>query len=244
MRTKTLLCMAALAAGVATSMAQNVYSLNIVGYCNVPCNSGFHFYSNPLDTGTNGANQVFDNSGPGFQWDGCEIQQWNGVGFIATLFDSSSPTGFTDGGGVNPVPPPTLGSAKGFVFNNTSPSNNIVFVGTVRTGTNTTTFPANDPVRKSMGSPLPYAGTITSLGFTNGPMPLDACEFIELRTTIPGNGGASSGFKTTLWDSGSGTGFTDVPGNPVPEPVVPIAGGFLFGNPNNTAVVWTQVLNP
>src|SRR3954470_8755678 len=37
MRTKALLCAAALAAGAATSMAQsNVYSLNVVGYYNVP----------------------------------------------------------------------------------------------------------------------------------------------------------------------------------------------------------------
>src|SRR5436305_926182 len=37
MRTKTLLCAAALAAGALTSMAQsNVYSLNVVGYYNLP----------------------------------------------------------------------------------------------------------------------------------------------------------------------------------------------------------------
>jgi hypothetical protein len=35
MRTKTLLVAAVLAAGLATSMAQNVYSLNVVGYYNV-----------------------------------------------------------------------------------------------------------------------------------------------------------------------------------------------------------------
>ena len=41
MRTKALLCAAALAAGTAASMAQsNVYSLNIVGYVNVPLTSG------------------------------------------------------------------------------------------------------------------------------------------------------------------------------------------------------------
>jgi hypothetical protein len=36
MRTKVLLCAAALAASLASSMAQNVYSLNVVGYYNMP----------------------------------------------------------------------------------------------------------------------------------------------------------------------------------------------------------------
>jgi len=240
--------MAALAAGVATSMAQNVYSLNIVGYANVPCNTGFHYYSNPFNTGvTNGANEVFDNSGG--QWNACEIQTFNGVGFDVVVFDNDpgdTTTGFTDSSGSLMRPAPTLGSTKGFVFNNTSASNNIVFVGNVRTGTNTTVFAANDAISKSIGSPLPYAGTVTSLGFTNLDGHLNACALIELKTTIPGNGGASAGFKFSVWDNDPGdttTGFTDTAGNPVPEPVFPMAAGFLFNNPNNTAVTWTQVLN-
>ena len=36
MRTKVLLIAAALAASLASSMAQNVYSLNVVGYYNIP----------------------------------------------------------------------------------------------------------------------------------------------------------------------------------------------------------------
>src|SRR5439155_14751749 len=41
MRTKTLLCAATLAAGLASSMAQsNVYSLNVVGYYNVVIPAG------------------------------------------------------------------------------------------------------------------------------------------------------------------------------------------------------------
>jgi len=241
--------MAALAAGVATSMAQNVYSLNIVGYANVPCNTGFHFYSNPFSSGvTNGANEVFDNSGG--QWNACEIQSFNGVGFDVVVFDNDpgdTTTGFTNGDGSQMRPAPLLTGGKGFVFNNTSASNNIVFVGQVRLGTNTTTFAANDPVSKAIGSPLPYAGTVTSLGFTNLDGHLNACSLIELKTTIPGNGGASAGFKVSVWDNDPGdstTGFTNSDGSQaVPEPVFPMAAGFLFNNPNNTAVVWTQILN-
>src|SRR6059036_1804778 len=43
MRTKTLICAATLlAAGAATSMAQNVYSLNVVGYVQVSLTNGFN----------------------------------------------------------------------------------------------------------------------------------------------------------------------------------------------------------
>jgi len=63
MRTKTLLCLAALTAGVATSMAQsNVYSLNIVGYVtktNVP---GFSLIANPLNSTNNSLNVLYSDA--------------------------------------------------------------------------------------------------------------------------------------------------------------------------------------
>jgi hypothetical protein len=64
MRTKTLLCLAALTAGVAaTSLAQsNVYSLNIVGYVtktNVP---GFTLIANPLNATNNNLNVLYSDA--------------------------------------------------------------------------------------------------------------------------------------------------------------------------------------
>src|ERR1035437_6379563 len=54
MRTKVLLCAAALAASLASSMAQNVYSLNVVGCYNVtiPAN-GLYMIANQLNTTNN-----------------------------------------------------------------------------------------------------------------------------------------------------------------------------------------------
>ena len=49
MRTKALLCAAALAAGAATTMAQNVYSLNVVGYINLTLTNGLNLIANQLD---------------------------------------------------------------------------------------------------------------------------------------------------------------------------------------------------
>src|SRR5580704_8349750 len=93
MRTKTLLLTAALvAAGVASSMAQsNVYSLNIVGYVNIPVTKGkLYMLNNPFDTGTgNNISNVLvqpyvnltDGSDGG--WDGTVIYQFSQAGGYA-----------------------------------------------------------------------------------------------------------------------------------------------------------------
>jgi hypothetical protein len=61
MRIKALLGLAALAAGLSTSMAQNVYSLNVVGYINITVGTGYTLCANQLNNGTNGINQVLAN---------------------------------------------------------------------------------------------------------------------------------------------------------------------------------------
>jgi hypothetical protein len=61
MRIKALLGLAALAVGLTTSMAQNVYSLNVVGYINITVGAGYTLCANQLNNGTNGINQVLAN---------------------------------------------------------------------------------------------------------------------------------------------------------------------------------------
>jgi len=82
--TKTVLGLAALAAGVATSMAQNVYSLNVVGYVNSVSQSitvgwvpnSFNLIINPLNN-TSGGNNI-TNIFPGASMkDGVSIYRWN-----------------------------------------------------------------------------------------------------------------------------------------------------------------------
>ena len=54
MRTKTLFLTAALSAvGMATSMAQTVYSVNIVGYINLPVVHGLSLVANQLNAAPN-----------------------------------------------------------------------------------------------------------------------------------------------------------------------------------------------
>jgi hypothetical protein len=78
MRTKTLLCAAALAAGVVSSMAQsNVYSLNVVGYVNYKLSGSFAYnlIVNPLNNANNNITNLF--TGLPATQDGSSIARWN-----------------------------------------------------------------------------------------------------------------------------------------------------------------------
>jgi hypothetical protein len=242
--------MAALAAGVATSMAQNVYSLNIVGYANVQLDSGFHAFSNPFDVGTNGANEVFPQ--PLSQWNDVQIQEWTGAGYNVSVFSDDTTvttTGFANSLGNAQKPVPILSGGKGWLCNNPNASNNIVFVGTVRTGTNT--ISVHGPQIQAFGSPIPYAGPITSLGFTNTAGSLNDLQIQILKTAriYPDHttGGGVNGYDVTVWSDDTTvttTGFANTLGNAQkPEPIIPIAGGFLMFNPN-APFNWVQILNP
>jgi hypothetical protein len=92
MRTKALLGLAALAVGLSTSVAQNVYSLNVVGYVNVTLQANkAHLLSIPLapvDGNFNITNTIILDSGDGTQ-DFSELFAWAGTAW------SSPATWFT-----------------------------------------------------------------------------------------------------------------------------------------------------
>src|ERR1035437_9936335 len=93
MKKTLLIAAAALAAGVITSQAQ-VYSLNVVGYANVPQAGGDLMLSCPFVIGvSNGINEVFGSSLPSFS----QVLIWNGVGYDTALYDPTDPNG--DGSG-------------------------------------------------------------------------------------------------------------------------------------------------
>jgi hypothetical protein len=84
MRTiKALACAAALVAGLATAVAQNVYSLNVVGYYNVTCPSGTLVQiANQLNTTNNTLGSLLANAGEGdlfYKW----IGYWDECSFSA-----------------------------------------------------------------------------------------------------------------------------------------------------------------
>jgi len=146
MRTKALLCCAALAAGLATSaVAQsNVFSLNIVGYVNTPLVTGFNMIANPLDNGTNDMNSLFPNAGFG----DTAYKFVNGAFTVSTFLGNWSPD-------------LTLLPGDGIFYQSTANATN-TFVGNVMTGNLTNSIPAGFSIKSSQA---PVSDTLENLGF-------------------------------------------------------------------------------
>jgi hypothetical protein len=229
MRTKTTLAAAAiLAAGLVSSMAQaNVYSLNIVGYYNVPL-GGLTALANSLQTGTpaNRADQVIPYS------DGDNIQIWTGTSWATWSMDSLSSTGWLNPAGSDaPIANlPILGPGLGFFYGNSTGKTNITFVGDVRTGTNVVAIPVG---LSPHGSPLPYGGLVTSPTGIN--LQVQDGDNIQKWT--------GTKWDTYSRDSLSGTGWIAPNGSDGPEPTLTVGQGFFYGN-SVGAFNWTQILNP
>src|ERR1035441_4457082 len=151
MRTKVLLCAAALAASLASSMAQNVYSLNVVGYYNVtiPAN-GFFMVANQLNTTNNSLGSVIPAPA-----DGSQIYIYSG-GYSAAAYDGLA------GAWDNPNIDMSPGKA-GFFRDNSGAGQVLTFVGEVLQNTSPgliNTLPAGVfSVRASM---VPQQGKLTA----------------------------------------------------------------------------------
>ncbi len=163
MKAKSLLIAgAALAASLMTSKAQ-VYSQNIVGYINVPVNSGYNLVANQLDldgTGTN--NTVITVLGTNSLPAGSEVLTWNGSGYVVNSFSipprKTVPVWGTPNAPLNP--------GAGFFVYNPGPATNITEVGNVIQGTN-----ANPQLVSSgfslLGGVSPVAGDLqTNLNYS------------------------------------------------------------------------------
>ena len=158
MRTKTLLCAAALAAGVVSTMAQsNVYSLNVVGYVNKTFTSGnYTLVSNPLNSPTNDLNTILA-AAPNFS----QVNLWdvNLQDFSATI-----PTRISGSWSPNLVIPPGVGFfvIAGGNFTNT-------FVGEVLQGSLTNSVPlTGNGAYVALASMVPVGGSLTNVlaGYT------------------------------------------------------------------------------
>ena len=164
MRTKTLLLTAALSvAGIASSMAQAVYSVNAVGYVNTDLVPGFNLISNPLNntTGNTIAN-LFGNGISGTIPNNLRVFYFDPVtdGFVtATYDDLAEPPQFLPPAGANTVVAPGNGV---FVFNPTQANIRVTFVGEVPQGAaSNQELPQGFSIKAST---VPVAGTVTALG--------------------------------------------------------------------------------
>ena len=149
MRTKALLCAATIAAGALTSMAQsNVYSLNVVGYYNVPCPANqLVMLANQLNTTNNTIGNVIP-APPG----GTFLYKYNG-GYTTYQFDPDDLVWYPDANA-------TLNPGEG-AFLKCAAATTITFVGEVLQGSLTNTLPINALAMRS--SMVPQAGAVTSV---------------------------------------------------------------------------------
>jgi hypothetical protein len=147
MRTKiTFLAAAALAAGLASSMAQsNVYSVNIVGYINVPLAANTEYLlANPLDNGTNDLISIDNGALP----NKTVVNTFNGTGFTAA--NKTKGTWNID---------PAIGPGVGF-FVTPAGATTLTFIGQAPVSNNYVLGTAEVLV----GPLLPIAGTLTDAG--------------------------------------------------------------------------------
>jgi hypothetical protein len=159
MRTKVLLCAAALAASLASSMAQsNVYSLNVVGYYNITLGAGQKvMIANQLNTTNNTIGSLL---APPMVSNGDHLFKYSG-GFVAYAYS-------TDDGQWDPDPNATMNPGES-AFYVAAQNTTLTFVGEVMQGSLTNTLPINTKVLRS--SIVPQSGGISSvLGvpFDNG----------------------------------------------------------------------------
>ena len=164
MRTKALLLSAAvLAAGLATSTAQTVYSVNAVGYVNLSLATGYNMISNPLNGTNNNLNAVIPVAP-----DGSQIYIFDPV--TQNYFSAATYLGGWD---VDYPLPPGSGA-----FMNVEAPTTITFVGEVMQGNLTNALSANFQIKSSQ---VPQSGGLTTvLGYT----PLDGDVVYTFNTAL------------------------------------------------------------
>ena len=164
MRTKVLICAAVLAASLASSLAQNVYSINVVGYVNVtlPAHQ-FTCVANPLDASMGGTIANGNDMTNLFKAPNVTI----GAGsyfntFVPSKIDYSTtvPTYSTRTAllSANFAMPP--GTAAMF-FNGSSSDTVATFIGQVPQGTYNVASMASHTFNM-LGSPIPIGGDTTN----------------------------------------------------------------------------------
>src|SRR5881394_4637 len=155
MRTKTLLLTAALcAAGIATSKAQAVYSVNAVGYVNTSLGKGFNLVSNPLDNKATDGNKIKNlfASLPA----GAQVFYFDGSKYSIASVDEF--TGEITGDAADTVLAPGNG-----VFVRVDAATTVTFVGEVPAGSLSNPIPKGFSIKASQ---VPQAGKVTTdLGF-------------------------------------------------------------------------------
>jgi hypothetical protein len=167
MRTKLLAAAAILAAGFATVQAQNVYSLNVVGYVNLTLKPGYNLITPQLKdaSGSTAINTILTNAptledfSTFFGWNAgaqtfTEAAVWVGP-------NSGGPAWF-DAGFNGPVADTAPRGQSYFLFNAGATDTTLTLVGEVPQGTDNLSVPANYAF---LGDSVPTSQEIKTNGF-------------------------------------------------------------------------------
>jgi hypothetical protein len=146
MRTKALFGLAALAVGLSTSVAQNVYSLNVVGYVNVSLQANkLSFLSIPL-VPSGGNFNITNSIALSDAQDGASLYAWTGTGWNANA------PGWVAGFGW--FPDMVVSNGVGF-FIASKAASTLTFVGDVPQGALAYNIPAG---LSTLGNQVPVSG--------------------------------------------------------------------------------------
>jgi hypothetical protein len=164
-------------AGIIAASAQ-VYSVNVVGYINVPVPPGFSMIANQLDSGNNTVASLLP-SVP----DGVAIYKFVNGSYLINGYEF----------GEWSLPNMTLNPGEGaFIFNPTAAAFNALFVGEVKQGSLQTGIPAGFSI---VASQVPQTGALdTVLGF-----PVADGDTVYLFNNATGNY-SISGFEFGEWN--------------------------------------------
>jgi hypothetical protein len=156
---------AAIAAGLATSMAQsNVYSVNVVGYVNkvLAGNGKYTAVANPLNNTNNTLSALFGGAGTGLP-NGSQVLKWSpGAGNFTIYTKTPFVPGWTGGG-----ESATLNPGEGCLIFIPAASGNYTntFVGEVLQGSLTNSLLAGYQL---VGNKVPVSADVATLGFAPG----------------------------------------------------------------------------
>jgi hypothetical protein len=234
MRTKTMLLSALVGslASVSTVMAQNVYSLNAVGYINVTLPAGFSIISCPLIASPdNTLNTLFPNTGGAYVGDTVWFYSSSGYSSdagVITTGKHGTPSGWANGGTETLLP----GTAVWFENASGAPIT-VTFVGSVPTGPQTNSLAAGFNL---VGSVVPMSGDIITNSIsdlTNYTIGDDIFVWDPVNVVYDTYSIVNAGGKH------GGTGYNN---NFLPsDPIVPNVGeGFWYENNSGAAINWVE----
>jgi hypothetical protein len=229
MRTKLLIGAVVLAASLASSMAQNVYSLNVVGYVNITLPSkAFTCLANPLDASlgvpANASLNDITNLFKGVnQSDKVQIFVTSANDYSSTVpsYNTRAPASWTK----NQALPP--GKAVMY-YNNGTAAEVITFTGQVPQGTYAVgTLPSKS--FNMVGSPVPIGGFVTNSTTVVGLVP-SASDKIQVFSSSGNDWSSTISWGTRAPASWQGTAVTQIN----------VAQGFLYYNNGTVGNNWVS----